>query len=65
MCFVNNNKVRSHDAVKPTDESLHAGYLREVRAVGRKARSDKAMRDVHLRERAVALLQEFGAVDEH
>jgi hypothetical protein len=63
VCFVDNDKVRRHHAVEPTDERLHAGDLREVRAVGRQARSDKTMRHVHLRERAVALLQEFGAVD--
>ena len=63
MCFVDNNKVRSDDEVEPADESLDAGDLRELRAVGRQARSDEAMRNVHLRERAVALLQEFGAVD--
>jgi hypothetical protein len=34
-------------------------------AFRRKARRDEAMRHVHLRERAVALLQEFLTVDKH
>ena len=63
MCFVDNDKVGRQDAVEPADKSLDAGDLRELRAVGREARGDEAMRHVHLRERAVALLQEFGAVD--
>ena len=63
MCFVDNDEVRSDDAVEPADERLDAGDLRELRAVGRKARSDEAMRHVHGLKRAVALLQEFGTVD--
>ena len=55
----------SDDAVKPTDQSLHAGDLRQLMALRRKAGSDKAMRHVHGVERAVALLQEFLTVDEH
>ena len=65
MGFVNHDKVRSHDAVEPTDQSLDAGDLRQLMALRSKAGSNEAMRHVHGVERAVTLLQEFLTVDEH
>jgi hypothetical protein len=65
MGFVYHDEVRSHDAVKPADQSLDAGDLCQLMALRCKARSDKAMRHVHGVERAVTLLQEFLTVDEN
>ena len=62
--FVDDDQVRRQDAVEPAHESLDAGDLRQLMAVGREPCGDESVRHVHGSKRAVALLQELGAVDE-